>query len=159
MVDIAKKVRKHAAETLEPGEQVIEAAIISPRGAATRQAVAGGVGGLVGMGIAAAIDKKNNSGAPEAPQGSWADQFPKQKVFLTITDRRVVVHKFGEMSGRPKELLGWIPRDAVAGMQVEKGKVAHKGVIGFTDGSVYEIDILRGGGEPDRLTRAMGMHA
>ena len=55
MADLAKKILKHAADTLEPGEQVLETAIVTPRGAMARQAVAGGVGGVVGLGVAATL--------------------------------------------------------------------------------------------------------
>ena len=158
MADLAKKILKHAADTLEPGEQVLETAIVTPRGAMARQAVAGGVGGVVGLGVAAAMDKKRRDIAPEAPEGTWADQFPKRKVFLSVTDRRLVVHAFGEMMGRPKELLGWVPREVVHAVQMEKAKLAHKGTLWFSDGSAYEIDVARAGGEPDRLGRALGLH-
>lgn len=144
MPDFTKKVRKHAADTLEPGEQVLSAAVVAPRGSVTKQAIAGGVGGLVGAGIAAAVDKKRNAGAADAPQGSWAEQFPKKKVFMSVTDRRVVIHAFGEMSGRPKEILGWIPREAIAGLQIDKGRLAHPATLHFSDGSAYEMDVMRG---------------
>ena len=157
MVDFTKKVHKHAMDTLEPGEQLLHSSVITPRGAVSRQAVAGGVGGLVGIGIAAAIDKKKNKGATEAPQGSWADQFPKQKVYLSITDRRLVVHKFGEGLGRPKELLGWIPRDAVAGFQGTKGRIAHACTLAFSDGSTYDIDVMKGG-KPEVFAQLLGGH-
>ena len=61
--------------------------------------------------------------------------------------------------GRPKELLGWVPREVVQAVQMEKAKLAHKGTLWFSDGSAYEIDVARAGGEPDRLGRALGLHA
>ncbi len=158
MVDFTKKVLKHATETLEPGEQVLHSGVITPRGAVSRQAVAGGVGGLIGVGIAAAMNKRAGEKASEgAPQGSWADQFPKQKVYLSVTDRRLVVHAFGEGLGRPKELLGWIPREAVSGVQGSKGRIAHPCTLHFSDGSTYDIDVMKGG-KPEVFAQLLGGH-
>lgn len=157
MVDFTKKVRKNAAETLEPGEQVHAAAVITPRGQVLRGALAGGVGGVVGLGVAAAVDSlaKTKAGVITPESGTWADQFPKKKVFLSVTDRRVVVHKFSELTGKPKELLGWVPREAVHGLEVEKGRITHAGVLHFTDGSSYAVDLLKGS-SAEEMVQALG---
>ncbi|HUG82931.1 MAG TPA: hypothetical protein VMM13_00115 [Euzebya sp.] len=152
MVDFTKKVRNKAADTFEPGEQVQVSVVVQPQGDALKHAVAGGVGGLLGAGIASAVGKGKSSPAPE---GTWASQFPRAKVFMTVTDQRVAVHSFGAMTGSPKDLVLSIPRDAVAGLQVSKGKVVHKATLAFTDGSNVLLDVLRGG-DVNALGPALG---
>ena len=48
MVDFVKKIHKHCADDLEPGEQVLASTFGQPPGAIRRQVAWGAVGGAVG---------------------------------------------------------------------------------------------------------------
>ncbi len=156
MVDFAKKVAKHAAATFAPGEQLLDARVVQPRGATMRQA-SFGVGGVVGVAAGAALEsrRQKKEGAAATPQGGLAATFPTAKVFLSVTTQRLLCHDFGAMSGRPKDVVAEYPLAAVADLQVAKGKLVNRLHLQFADGSAVELDLLKGGGDPQGLVGAL----
>ncbi len=127
-----------ATPHLEPGEKLLDIAVVQPlRGA-------GGVGvtGLIGSAIA-------SIGAVKGGKGTIADGFPHDLPvgtnMLTVTDRRVLLLNAGP--ARKSAKLFWqSPRSAV--LQVERRprlQVMAKFRLRFEDGSAVSILTMRRG--------------
>ncbi len=131
-----KKFGHLAIAHLEPGEQLLDIAVVQPlRGA-------GGVGvtGLVGSAIA-------SLGAVKGGKGTIADGFPHDLPvgtnMLTVTDRRVLLLYAGP-ARKAAQLFWQLPRSAV--LQVERRprlQVMAKFRLHFEDGSSVSILTMR----------------
>jgi hypothetical protein len=131
-----KKFGHLASAHLEPGEQLLDIAVVQPlRGA-------GGVGvtGLIGSAIA-------SIGAVKGGKGTIADGFPHDLPvgtnMLTVTDRRVLLLYAGP-ARKAAQLFWQSPRSAV--LQVERRprlQVMAKFRLHFEDGSSVSILTMR----------------
>jgi hypothetical protein len=131
-----KKFGHLTSAHLEPGEQVLDIAVVQPlRGA-------GGVGvtGLVGSAIA-------SIGAVKGGKGTIADGFPHDLPvgtnLLTVTDRRVLLLYAGP-ARKSAQLFWQAPRSAV--LDVERRprlQVMAKFRLHFEDGSSVSILTMR----------------
>jgi hypothetical protein len=131
-----KKFGHLTSAHLEPGEQLLDIAVVQPlRGA-------GGVGvtGLVGSAIA-------SIGAVKGGKGTIADGFPQDLPvgtnLLTVTDRRVLLLYAGP-AGKSAQLFWQAPRSAV--LDVERRprlQVMAKFRLHFEDGSSVSILTMR----------------
>ena len=156
MVDYAKKLRKSVGDDFEAGEEILDARIVQPAGTAFRQAMAGGAFAQFGSGAKILVERYNaqHDNAERSrldDQGGMAAALPTKKCYFTLTDRRVMMHSFGTMSGAPKELLVSHPLTDFAGMDAAKGKLVSKLTLWFVDGSTMTFDVFKGGGDPADL--------
>ncbi|MFA9565824.1 MAG: hypothetical protein ACERLM_14125 [Acidimicrobiales bacterium] len=143
LVNVQKRIRKAAAKLgLAPGEEIRGACTTNPTGSVTRMAIGAGVGGAVGAATAAAVTMD----APPHSTGGMADAYPEGQMFLAVTSQRVIVCPVAQMSGKPKEIAAEWPIEDVAGIAVEKGKLAHPTTIRFSDGSAAMVEAARGSG-------------
>ncbi len=143
-----KKFGHLASAHLEPGEELLDIAVVQPlRGA-------GGVGvtGLVGSAIA-------SIGAVKGGKGTIADSFPHDLPvgtnMLTVTDRRVLLLYAGP-ARKSAELFWQSPRSAV--LQVERRprlQVMAKFRLHFEDGSSVSMLTMRRQ-SIDSLTSVLG---
>jgi hypothetical protein len=122
---------------LEPGEQLLDIAVVQPlRGAS------GGVGvtGVIGSAIASV-------GAVKGGKGTIADSFPHDLPLgtnmLTVTDRRVLFLYTGAARNTAQPLWG-VPRSAVLGVERRpRLQVMAKFRLHFEDGSSVSILTMR----------------
>ncbi len=131
-----KKFGGLASPHLEPGEQLLDIAVVQPlRGA-------GGVGvtGLVGSAIA-------SIGAVKGGKGTIADGFPHDlpvgTTLLTVTEKRVLLLYAGP-ARKSAQLIWQSPRSAV--LQVERRprlQVMAKFRLHFEDGSSVSVLTMR----------------
>lgn len=159
MVDYIKKVQKKASGDLVEGEPILEARVVQPAGVTMRNAFSAAVMQQTGAMIDYRIQKwrqKNEraANASTAATGDLAAGFPTSKCFFTLTDRRVLVHSFGAMTGGPKDLLATYPLTDFAGMDSKAGKLVSKLTLVMVDGSTVPLDVLKGGGDPQKLVDA-----
>ena len=137
MANWTKKLNKVAATDLEPGERVI-AGVFLQRAGTTGQAVAIGVGGLVGKAIASKVG--GNTITELVTDRGIAANMPETATVLGLTKRRVLVYGHASLSGKPKELKMSIPVSDVTWVEVDKQRATFRFVLHFSDGtsSVYE---------------------
>lgn len=150
MVDMVKKIHKKSANLLNPDEEVLGATVISPVGQFKKTVAFGAVGGLVGAAVGQAI-----GGKAEAPAGgTMAEAFPaaKQAIFAR-SNQRWVLFEQSLMSGAAKDVLAQWPLDQIQGLQLEKGKLTSRIDIQFSDGSVAQVEAVKGA-RPDRFVEA-----
>jgi hypothetical protein len=131
-----KKFGRLATPHLEPGEQLLDIAVVQPlRGA-------GGVGvtGVIGSAIA-------SIGAVKGGTGTIADGFPHDLPLgtnmLTVTDRRVLF-LYADPARKSAQLLWQSPRSAV--LDVERRprlQVMAKFRMHFQDGSSVSVLTMR----------------
>jgi len=144
-----KKFGHLANPHLEPGEQLIDVAVVQPlRGAG------GGVGvtGVIGSAIA-------SIGAVKGGQGTIADGFPHDlpvgTSMLTVTDRRVLLLYTGP-ARKSAQLFWQAPRSAVLGIEPRpRLQVMAKFRLHFEDGSSVSILTMRRR-SIDSLTSVLG---
>lgn len=114
MVDFVKRVNKHGADLLHPGEIVLGALNLLPPGGFTYGMIGGVTGGVIGAAIGIAVDTRakrkdeesRNEGG-DAPLQAAA--FPGQGVIVAVTDRRLVFFTVTVGRGAPKEIFLDIP--------------------------------------------------
>jgi hypothetical protein len=140
----ANKISKAAAGELQPGEQVVAGMFVQPLGSSSRM-VGAATGGLVGAALASKLRTKDD-GTLVSDTGSAAS-LPDQKLAIGLTDRRLLVYSFGGLMGKPKELLTSLDRSALAGVDVQNGKLANRVTLVFADGSgkMYEAPRMNSG--------------
>ncbi len=159
MIDYIKKIQKKAGHDLEAGEQILDARVISPAGHALRGAVGGAVFANLGTGAKMIADRRarNIDSAQRAAieaRGGMAADFPTGKCYFTLTDRRILVHSFGAMSGAPKDLLAAYPLTDFAGIDAKQGKLISKMTLVMADGTSVPLEVYKGGGDPANLVGA-----
>ncbi len=145
------KFRNQAEPMLEPGEQLLDIAVIQP----ARGARSAGIGltAVVGEAIAGIRAVKGGPGSladgfPGSPPGVWI-------CLLCVTDRRVffILTPPGYTEARaakglsqPPRLLWQVPRSSVAGIERRpRLQLMAKFRIHFTDGSSASVMTMRRG--------------
>ncbi len=159
MVDFVKKVQKKAGGDLVEGEPILDARVVQPAGKTMRNAFSAAAIQHTGAFIDYRIQRwrsraENSANAGVAASGAMAAGFPTDKCFFTLTDRRVLVHSFGAMTGAPKDLLATYHLTEFAGMEAAAGKLVSKLTLFMADGSTVPLDVMKGGGDPQRLVDA-----
>lgn len=137
MPDPSKKLRKHAADDLA-GEELLAGTLVQPPGSMTRN-VSKGVGGVIG----AVIAEKATAGDDEEPQGIAASLPEESQMWIGLTATRLLFWKHGMMGGKPKELITTVPRSDVLSLATEKGKLATRATLRFSDNSEWAFEIPR----------------
>ena len=160
MIDFVKKIHKHCADDLEPGEEVLAATFGQPPGAIRRQVAFGAIGGAVGAvaGEALANKRIKDSDQSVGNEGIVLD-IPKGKAVLGLSAQRLLVFGHSAMSGRPKGLNASVPLDQVQSIEVDQGKLAGKMLITFADGTSVDFDIVKTSGPgpfADKFTELTG---
>lgn len=140
MANYVKKVEKARAQLLQPGEQVLGAAMIQPKGAFKKQAVGGGIGGVLGAVVAEKMVART------APAEGMAAGIPSKRVIAALTDQRLVVIGLGALANSVKQVEASWPREAVVAIgAVQRGKLVDVLGVSFVDGSVAEVECVRAG--------------
>lgn len=146
MADWSKLVRKHQRDVLDPGEEVLATLLFGPHGSITRQAVAGGVGSVLGTaGMVAAqrsADKRSVAQAVAERDGATlAGSFWAGFGLISITDHRILVFSRSDaVNKRPAELVAAYGREAITGMATAKKFMKRDLTLEFIDGSTLLVD-------------------
>lgn len=130
----ADKLQGKAGEVMEPGERLLAAIRTMPRG--TTMSV--GIGGAVGAVVANRQAKKAQG---QQTEGSAAATWPAVRSAVGLTDRRLLIFDY-TMMGKPKDLIGQVPLDQVASLDVDKG-VTNKVRFTFNDGSAAQLECAK----------------
>ena len=148
MADARKHLAKPMAELLVPGEELLGGCRAAGKNGIAKGVAGGAIGGAVGGAIAGAMSGSGTSGGA-------GGAVPQDRVFwVGATNQRLVYFGTGALSGKPKNLRGETPLDAVASVSVS-GKMATKRMrLEFKDGSSATVDLYRSS-SPDSLTAAL----
>ncbi len=135
MAGYADKLRKRAADLLNPGEQLLSAVRTQPRGTNL---------GNIGGGIGAAVSGRQAAKATaNAGPGSMAAGWPSGNSAVGLTDQRLVLFNYTAL-GKPKDLVAEFPLDQVASVELEKKKITANALrFAFTDGSGIEVECAK----------------
>jgi hypothetical protein len=132
MPNFTKRVARRAAGDLEAGETVLRAVVGQPPGSLTR-----GInepGGNLVSGLREGRRSRRAGGT-----AGLAAAVPPQNVYLTLTDRRLLVHTMTVL-GSPKGLAAAFALDRVARVTLESGRNRGNLLVAFTDGT--SVDFL-----------------
>lgn len=124
-------------------EQVLAACMTDPKAA-----VGAALGGVAGVAIQSAINKKQDGKTPAAE--GMAAAWPAGRNLMAITSQRVVVCNMSAMTGKPKEVLAAWPHGDIAAFEIDKKTTSYPFEITFVDGSVARGEGAKGTGA-DRL--------
>ena len=146
MADWSKLVRKHQSDVLEPGEEVLATLLFGPHGSIKRQAVAGGVGSVLGTaGMVAAqrsADARSVAQAvAERDDATLAGSFWAGFGLISITTGRILVFSRPDaVTKRPANLVAAYGREAVVGASTVKKFMKRDLTLEFVDGSSLLLD-------------------
>ena len=144
MVDWKKRIEKHASSELEPGEEVLVGLPVQPAGYVAQQAgIAGTGGGVVGLLAGRKAQKRRQAETAASHSGKAAD-FPQDAIILAVSNRRLLAFKQNKMSGKPEQLLAGYDRSEIADIRTEKRKISNAIYIEFDDGTVIDLDSMKG---------------
>jgi hypothetical protein len=134
MPDFTKRVVKGASSDLGPGEQVIRAVVAQPPGSITR--------GITETGSTAFGYRRGRKqkARHEAEVTGLAAQIPPQNVYLTLTDRRVLIHVMTKM-GNPEQLVAQYRFDQIASIRCDP-KRFKAGSLEVTFADETAVDLL-----------------
>ena len=152
LVNVVKKIEKARADLgIGPDERVLAGCTTNPKGTMTRM-TATQLGGIAGALVA---DRANRKAEPlGSDTDGLAAAFVPGQNFLVLTNRRLLLVKMGAMNGRPKELLAEWPRDQVADIVVEEGRLAYPMTVVFSDATAVRIEGAKGS-DPKSLVAAL----
>ncbi len=112
MPDFTKRVAKAIAGELHPGEAIVKALSAQPPGSLTR-----GINetGDTYRGMYRGRKEKQRH---EAEAAGMAARIPPRNVFLTLTERRLLIHTMSKL-GSPEELVADVPFDQIGRVDFE----------------------------------------
>ena len=128
------KVRDKAGEVMAPGEQLLAAIRTMPRGTTLGLGIGGAVGAVV-------ADRQAKKAAEGQGEGSTAAAWPTVRSAVGLTDKRLLVFDY-TFTGKPKDLIGEVGLDQVAGLGVDKG-LTNKVTFSFNDGSTVAMECAK----------------
>ena len=159
MIDFVKKINKHCADDLEPGEEVLASTFGQPPGAIRRQVAWGAIGGAVGALTGYALANQRIKDSEQRTGEGITVEIPAGKAVLGLSAQRLLVFGHSAMSGRPKGLNASIPLEQIQSIDVDQGKLAGKMLITFVDGTSVDFDIVKTAGPgpfADKFTELTG---
>lgn len=149
LVNVKKKIEKSADKVgLRPGETVIAGCTTNPSGT-MKKMLAKELGGVVGGALA-------GSGGATSVDGGSADSYPSGQHFLVLTNERLFAAGVSALTGKPKTIVAEWPREDVAAIVVEEGKLAMPLTIAFVDGTAVQVEGAKGS-DPASLGQAMAV--
>ena len=159
MIDFVKKINKHCADDLEPGEEVLASTFGQPPGAIRRQVAWDAIGGAVGALTGDALANQRIKDSDQRTGEGITVEIPAGKAVLGLSSQRLLVFGHSAMSGRPKGLNASIPLEQIQSIDVDQGKLAGKMLITFVDGTSVDFDIVKTAGPgpfADKFTELTG---
>ncbi|MEZ5348612.1 MAG: hypothetical protein R2714_05385 [Microthrixaceae bacterium] len=159
MIDFVKKINKHCADDLEPGEEVLASTFGQPPGAIRRQVAWGAIGGAVGALTGDALANQRIKDSDQRTGEGITVEIPAGKAVLGLSSQRLLVFGHSAMSGRPKGLNASIPLEQIQSIDVDQGKLAGKMLITFIDGTSVDFDVVKTAGPgpfADKFTELTG---
>lgn len=159
MIDFVKKINKHCADDLEPGEEVLASTFGQPPGAIRRQVAWGAIGGAVGALTGDALANQRIKDSDQRTGEGITVEIPAGKAVLGLSSQRLLVFGHSAMSGRPKGLNASIPLEQIQSIDVDQGKLAGKMLITFVDGTSVDFDVVKTAGPgpfADKFTELTG---
>lgn len=116
MPDYTKRVLKGVGSDLEPGEQVLKSLAGQPPGSLTR-----GMNEKLNVAYGLREGRKQKTLHAEETVG-LAAKVPPQNVYVTLTDRRLLVHTMSTL-GKPEDLAAAYRFDQIKTMHFEKKRL------------------------------------
>lgn len=141
MADMVKRINKKCPEALLTGEELVAACIVSPPGQFKKSVAFGAVGGAVGAAIGLAVAGRSTS--TQAATLASTFELNKQSI-LALSNQRWILFDQGSFSGSPKGIAGQWPKDEIIGLKVAEGKLTSHIELHFADGSVADVEAVRG---------------
>lgn len=134
MPDFTKRVARRAAGILEAGETVLRSVVAQPPGSLTR-----GINEPGGSVVSGVREGRRGKREHAGEAGGLAGTIPPQNVYLTLTDRRMLVHTMSWV-GSPADLVATLDLGRIARMTLEPGRSGGTLTVAFADGT--SIDFL-----------------
>ena len=150
MADWTKKIMKTVGSDLAADEQLEDGMFLNPAGT-TSGMVGRQAGGLIGAAVAGKMQKNKAAASTLVSDTGIAETWPKHPVVVGLTGRRMLMWSHSQMRGKPKELIGEIPLEQIAGIDIEKKKATFDATLRFTDGSGILLEAPKIANKPERF--------
>ena len=150
MADWTKKIMKAVGSDLAADEQLEDGMFVNP-GGTTGRMMGRELGGLAGAVIANKMQAKREETAEHPSDTGTAASWPRQALVLGLTGKRMIMWSHSQMSGKPKEFVGEVPLEQIAGIDVEKNKATFAVSFLFTDGSGIVAEAPKVANKPERF--------
>jgi hypothetical protein len=135
--DFTKRVVKRAAGDLEPGEAVLRSVVAQPPGSLTR-----GINEPGGNVVSGFRDGRRAKQEHAGGTTGLAAAVPPQNVYLTLTDRRLLVHTMSSM-GSPRHLAAAFTLDRLARLTLEPRRGGGILLVAFVDGTSVDFLVVQ----------------
>lgn len=145
-INVKKKVEKKA-EQLGITEPILAACTTNPSGTMSRM-LAKELGGMAGAALAG-----RGETATTNPEDGAAGRFPSGRHFLVATEQRLVLTGVSTWTGSPTSIVAEWRNDQISGISMEKGRLAERLSIAFSDGTAVQVEGAKGT-DPGSVARA-----
>ena len=134
-----KKVQRAVTGELADGEVFESGVFVNPFGF-TSKLMAHELGGVIGTLIAGS----NGADSGAVSDRGIAARFTDERLWIGITNKRVLTWSHGAVAGKPKKLLVEMPRADLVAVELEEHKMVHAIILRFADDTarLYEAPKL-----------------
>ena len=115
--------------------------IVAPKGSVTAAAAGGvaqGIGGVLGRAAAESLTASGSTASPLA-----AGRHRLGYLCATAEDLVLLAARPAMVGQKATEVLGRMPRGAIAGVTMGPGKVTRSLSVAFTDGNAWDLEVPR----------------
>lgn len=144
------KIREKVQGDLQPGESLLAAVKVTPRGTIDQDilGVAGLVaGGAIGMFAGSKLGNSKREAGDQERSAVGLDLGSESQVLAGVTDSRLLMWKLAKLGGKPKELLAGIDLADISSMTLGEGKLMGQTmpeiVCATTDGSEFGLRVAK----------------
>jgi len=126
MADKLEKIADKVQADLNPGESLLAAVKVTPRGT-IEQGILGAAGAVAGGALGLAIGSKVGESKREAGDAERAsaglDLGNESQVLAGVTGTRLLMWRLTKLGGKPKELLAGLDLSDISSMTLGEGKL------------------------------------
>ncbi|MHB0915921.1 MAG: hypothetical protein ACYC4M_09640 [Thermoleophilia bacterium] len=138
MADQTRKLAKRAREVLESGEDLVAGVRVTLKGTAVGMGLAVGLGGIGGIAIGSKLMDKGREAASDHSGIELT-----QLMALGLTDRRLIIWKRSQATGKTREIIGEIPLVEVVDVSFEPRKLGDRLTLTLTGDRSLELEVAR----------------
>ena len=140
MPDLTGRVRKHGSDDLQSDETILKSLVGQPPGSKARKLKMTGLGpSAIRLKGLAHIGADQVLALNKQIENAVANRIPKQGVYITLTDVRMLVHTTTKL-GNPKKLVASYSFEEISGVRVDNPNIGDGEVfVQYFDDSVTNL--------------------
>jgi len=144
------KIREKVTADLNPGETLLAAVKVTPRGTMD-QGILGmagfNAGGVLGLAIGSKAGQSKRDKGDKERAAAGLDLGKEEQVLAGVTQTRLLMWKIAKLGGKPKELLAGLDLSGISSMTLGEGKLMGQTmpeiVCTTTDGAEFGLRVAK----------------